>query len=500
MIDESKDEVDEQAPLEPTDGQAPDEPTDEQREEEMNSARRRFRAAITTAAASRLRPDSARPESGRQRVEPKPLHGIVDFLSIKARLHERLLDDIGERNLLGSNEEQVAQAVQDFVARTLEEEDLPLNNEERERLSDELLEETMGVGPLAPLMADPAVTDILVNSPSRVYVERFGRLERADVRFRDEEHIRRVIERLAARVGRRIDMSSPMVDLRLPDGSRVNATVPPISLDGPTISIRRFGRQRLRRDDLLRLHMWSRDMMRFLDFVVRQRKNILIAGGTGAGKSTLLSGLCEAIPNTERIVTIEDTAELLLDQDHIVRLETRPPNIENTGEITARDLLINSLRMRPDRIIIGEVRGGEALDMLQSLNTGHDGGMSTIHANSSRDALSRLETMVLMAGLELPSRAIREQITAAIDILVQVRRYEDGVRRIESITELGGMEGNTPLLQEIYRFHRTGRKGNRVIGDYYATGIVPRLVMEMRDQGFDFPLDLFRRPPGFSDA
>ena len=471
-----------------------------EREQEVQVARRRFRAAITTAAASRLRPETARSERSDRRRDPETGGGVMDYLTIKARLHERLLDDIGERHLLGSNEEQVEQAVHDFVARTLEAEELPLNEEERERLGDELIQETLGVGPLAPLMADPAVTDILVNSPTRVYVERYGRLERADVRFRDEEHIKRVIERLAARVGRRIDMSSPMVDLRLPDGSRVNATIPPISLDSPTISIRRFGRQRLRRDDLLRLGMFSADMMRFMDFVVRQRKNVLISGGTGAGKSTLLSALCEAIPNTERIVTIEDTAELLLDQDHIVRLESRPPNVENMGEVSCRDLLINSLRMRPDRIIIGEVRGSEALDMLQSLNTGHDGGMSTIHANSTRDALSRLETMVLMAGIELPSRAIREQITSAIDVLVQVRRYEDGVRRIESISEVAGMEGNTPLLQEVYRFQRTGRKGNKVVGDYHASGIVPRLVSDLREQGFDFPLELFRRPVGFSDA
>ncbi|MFT7486283.1 MAG: pilus assembly protein CpaF [Candidatus Paceibacteria bacterium] len=468
-------------------------------EKDLLVARRKFRAAITTAASARLRPEAARSErTSTRQQEPEGSRGQVDYLSIKTRLHERLLDDIGERHLLGSSEEQVEQAVHEFVERTLANEELPLNADERERLADELLEETLGVGPLAPLMADPAVTDILVNSPSRIYVERFGRLERADVRFRDEEHIKRVIERLAARVGRRIDLSCPMVDLRLPDGSRVNATIPPISLDSPTISIRRFGRQRLRRDDLLRLGMWSQEMMTFLDFVVRQRKNILIAGGTGAGKSTLLSGLAEAIPNTERIVTIEDTAELLLDQDHLVRMESRPPNVENQGAITTRELLINSLRMRPDRIIVGEVRGGEALDMLQSLNTGHDGGLSTIHANSSRDALSRLETMVLMAGLDLPSRAIREQITSALDILVQVRRYEDGVRRIESITEVAGMEGNTPLLQEIYRFKRTGRKGTKVVGDYMASGIVPRLVLEMRDQGFDFPLELFRKPPGHS--
>jgi len=483
--------------LEPLEEGEPNAEQEREAEQEIRQARHKFRAAITTAAAGRLRPETARSEGSNRRREAEPIAGgLVDYLTIKTKLHERLLDDIGERQLLGSTEEDVERAVKDFVERTLEGEELPLNQEERERLSDELMQETLGVGPLAPLMADPAVTDILVNSPTRIYVERFGRLERADVRFRDDDHIRRVIERIAARVGRRIDLSCPMVDLRLPDGSRVNATIPPVSLDGATISIRRFGRQRLHRDDLLRLNMWSPEMMRFMDFVVRQRKNVLIAGGTGAGKSTLLSALCEAIPNTERIVTIEDTAELLLDQDHIVRLESRPPNVEGSGEVTTRDLLINSLRMRPDRIIVGEVRGGEALDMLQSLNTGHDGGMSTIHANSSRDALSRLETMVLMAGLDLPSRAIREQINSAIDLLVQVRRYEDGVRRIESLTEVAGMEGNTALLQEIFRFHRTGRKGNKVVGEYVATGIVPRIVMEMRDQGLDFPLELFRKPPG----
>lgn len=488
--------------LDPLEEGEPNAEQERMAEEQMRQARHKFRAAITTAAASRLRPETARSEGSNRQRESEPIAGgLVDYLTIKTKLHERLLDDIGERQLLGSTEEDVERAVKDFVERTLESEELPLNEEERGRLSDELMQETLGVGPLAPLMADPAVTDILVNSPTRIYVERFGRLERADVRFRDDDHIRRVIERIAARVGRRIDLASPMVDLRLPDGSRVNATIPPVSLDGPTLSIRRFGRQRLHRDDLLRLNMWSPEMMRFMDFVVRQRKNTLIAGGTGAGKSTLLSALCEAIPNTERIVTIEDTAELLLDQDHIVRLESRPPNVEGSGQVTVRDLLINSLRMRPDRIIVGEVRGGEALDMLQSLNTGHDGGMSTIHANSSRDALSRLETMVLMAGLDLPARAIREQINSAIDLLVQVRRYEDGVRRIESITEVAGMEGNTALLQEIFRFQRTGRKGNKVVGEYVATGIVPRIVMEMRDQGLDFPLELFRKPPGMrSDA
>jgi pilus assembly protein CpaF len=373
-------------------------------------------------------------------------------------------------------------------------EDLPLNGEERGRLADELTQETLGVGPLAQLMADPAVTDILVNGPDKVWVERFGRLQRTDVRFRDQDHIARVIERIAARCGRRIDQASPMVDLRLPDGSRVNATIPPVSIDGPTISIRRFGRQRLRREDLVRLDMLSQEMQAFLDLAVRSRKNILIMGGTGAGKSTLLGAMAEAIPDSERIVTIEDTAELVLDQEHVVRLETRPVNIEGRGEVTARDLVINSLRMRPDRIIVGEVRGPEALDMLQAMNTGHDGSLCTVHANSPRDALNRLETMVLMAGLELPSRAIREQIVAAIQYVVQVRRCEDGVRRVESIAEITGMEGGTPLMQDLFRYRQTGRKGPKLDGSFAATGIVPRIVHELREKGVEIPLAMFSEP------
>ncbi len=420
----------------------------------------------------------------------------VDYLSVKARLHARLLDEIGERSLYGSGEETITRAVQEFVDRVLSTEDVPLNREERDRLAQELIDETLGVGPLAPLMADPAVTDILVNGPDHVYVERFGRLMRTEIRFRDGEHILRVIERIAARVGRRIDVGAPMVDMRLPDGSRVNATVPPVSIDGPTISIRRFGRQRLKRDDLVRLGMYSREMASFLDIVVQARRNVLISGGTGAGKSTMLGAMAEAIPEHERVVTIEDTAELVLDQEHVVRLETRPPNIEGRGVITARDLVINCLRMRPDRIIVGECRGAEALDMLQAMNTGHDGGLTTVHANSARDALNRLETMVLMAGLELPSRAIREQIVSALHFIVQVRRFDDGVRRVESIGEITGLEGGTPLLQDIFRFQQTGRAGRKILGSFVATGVVPRLAQELRERGIDVPMALFQKSGG----
>jgi pilus assembly protein CpaF len=342
-------------------------------------------------------------------------------------------------------------------------------------------------------MADPAVTDILVNRPEQVYVERFGRLEKTDVRFRDVDHLVRIIQRIAARVGRRIDESSPMVDARLPDGSRVNATLPPATLDSPTLSIRRFGRQRLRRADLVQLGMFSAEIHDFLDAVVRGRKNVLISGGTGSGKSTLLGALAEAIPDRERIVTVEDSAELILDQEHVVRMETRPANIEGRGLITARDLVVNALRMRPDRIIVGEVRSGEALDMLQAMNTGHDGGMTTVHANSPRDAFARLETMVLMAGLELPSRAIREQIVSALHLIVHVRRFEDGVRRVESIAEIVGMEGTMPQLQDIFRFERHGLRGRQIAGTFIATGIVPRVVEELHERGIEIPRTIFQK-------
>ena len=460
--------------------------------------RRRLIRPVSHEAAARLksmagkaghRPNKDEPEPG---TKPK-YSGRMDYLAVKAALHERLLDEIGERRLLDSEGTDLTTAVREFAARAIASEDVPLNETERVRLAEELTDETIGLGPLAPLLADPAISDILVNGPDQVYVERFGRLELTSIRFRDADHVVRVIERIAARIGRRIDTAWPMADLRLPDGSRVNATLPPVTLDGPTISIRRFGRRRLRRDDLLANGTVSPELMEFLMLAVRSRKNVLISGGTGAGKSTLLGVLAEAIPHTERVITIEDTAELILDQEHIVRMETRPANVEGRGRIDARDLVINALRMRPDRIIVGEVRGGEALDMLQAMNTGHDGGMCTVHANSPRDALARLETMVLMAGTELPSRAVREQIVSALHLVVHVRRFEDGVRRIESIAEITGLEGLTPLMQDIFVFHRRGRQGRRVLGHFSATGVVPHMVDELREQGVQVPTALFQR-------
>jgi pilus assembly protein CpaF len=420
----------------------------------------------------------------------------VSYQTIKGELHTRLLDEINQAGLLGASEDRLGGFTKDFVERALSGAEIPLNDQERGRLADDLLEETLGVGPLAFLLSDPSVTDILVNGPGSVYVERYGRLQKTNVAFGSSEHLVRIIQRIAASVGRRIDESSPMVDARLPDGSRVNATLPPVSIDGPTLSIRRFGHRRLKRDQLVDMGMLSAPMSAFFNAAVLARKNILISGGTGAGKSTLLGAVAEAIPRDERIVTVEDAAELILDQEHVVRMETRPPNVEGRGIITTRDLVTNSLRMRPDRIIVGEVRGAEALDMLQAMNTGHDGSLTTVHANSSRDGLSRLETMVLMAGLELPSRAIREQIVSAVQLLIHVRRFEDGIRRVETVSELTGLEGNTLQTQEIFKFERRGTRGKFIAGEFVATGIVPRMFEDFRARNLGLDVQVFQPAGG----
>ena len=428
----------------------------------------------TRLTTSKPQPERLTEDTAKQAADPARRGRAV---TVKGRLHGQLLDDLDRRGLLTANNEQLKEEVDAFVAEIAETEQLPLNDSERSRLADDLLEETLGLGPLAPLMADPSVTDILVNGPHHVFVERYGKLELTEVEFRDDDHLTRIIQRIATRVGRRIDESQPMVDARLPDGSRVNATLPPVTLDGPTLSIRRFGRRRLRAEELQRLGMFNPTM-------------------AGSGKSTFLGAICESIPDDERVVTIEDAAELVLDQLHVVRMETRPANVEGRGAIAARDLVVNALRMRPDRIIVGEVRAGETLDMLQSMNTGHDGSLTTVHANSPRDAISRLSTMVLMSGMELPPKAIREQIVSAIDLVFHVRRYEDGVRRVESVDELVGLEGNTPQLQQIFRFNVSGRKGKRLKGTHVATGTVPRLVEKLHARAIDVPTSWFETGGG----
>jgi pilus assembly protein CpaF len=444
------------------------------------------RSQTRDVSENSFRPNAALVTTGSQEQSP---------LEITKRLRTRLLDELTRAGRLEASDDEIVALVQGFVERVLEEEgeSLALNDRERSRLVETLCEEALGIGPLAPLMSDPAVTDILVNGAKRVYVERGGRIESTPITFQDDEHVVRVIERIAARVNRRIDTAQPMADLRLPDGSRVNATLPPVSPDGPTLSIRRFGRRRIRAIELERIGAMSAFMREFLHAAVEHQQCVLVSGGTGAGKSTLLGALAEAIPEAERIVTIEDTLELQLDQDHVVRLETRPPNVENAGTITQRELVVNALRMRPDRIILGEVRAGEALDMLQAMNTGHEGSLSTIHANSPRDALSRLETLVLMAGVDLPSRAIREQVVSALDLLVHVERGQDGRRRITHVAEVTGLEGDVPLLQDIYRFESSGFRDGRLEGAHAATGVIPRCVETIRARGAEAPMAWFRR-------
>src|SRR6185312_14891267 len=362
---------------------------------------------------------------------------------------------------------------------------MPLSASERERLVNDVQHELFGLGPLEPLLADPTISDILVNSHGTIYIERRGKLERTNVTFKDDEHLMRVIERIVSSIGRRIDESSPMVDARLQDGSRVNAIIPPLAIDGPVVSIRRFGADPLKMAMLVENKALTKDIADMLQMVVHARLNILISGGTGAGKTTLLNALSAFIPENERIVTIEDSAELQLQQPHTVRLETRPPNIEGRGEVTQRDLVKNALRMRPDRIVIGEVRGGEAIDMLQAMNTGHDGSLTTIHANTTRDALARLETMVLMSGVELPLRAIREQIASAIDLIVQLGRRTDGTRVVTHITEVQGREGETITLQDVFDRSHTG--------PLRATGLRPRSADRLAERSVDIPLSIFRR-------
>jgi pilus assembly protein CpaF len=416
------------------------------------------------------------------------------FQEMKARLHRAVINrmDLAKLNLL--NQEQLQTEVAALAESLLSPEEYPLSISEREQLVDEVRHELFGLGPLEPLLADPAVSDILVNSPHNIYIERHGKLERTNVTFKDGEHLRRVIERIVSTVGRRIDESSPMVDARLKDGSRVNAIIAPLALEGPVLSIRRFGVEPLRMSSLLENESLTTEMAEMFSLCVKARLNILISGGTGAGKTTLLNALSAFIPEDQRVITIEDSAELQLQQPHVVRLETRPPNIEGRGEVTQRDLVKNALRMRPDRIVIGEVRGGEAIDMLQAMNTGHEGSLTTIHANSPRDALARLETMIQMAGLRLDDRAIRRQISSALDLVIQATRLPDGRRRITSVTEVLGIENDVVVMQEVFQFAREGVAANgAVLGKFRGTGVVPRFVERLHTYGLRLSHNIFTR-------
>jgi pilus assembly protein CpaF len=419
----------------------------------------------------------------------------TDFGAVKAAIHRRLIQKLNLDRLTEVNREDVRREVTQILEALVVGESTPMNLQERERLAQEVLDEVFGLGPLEPLLADPTISDILVNTHKRVYVERKGILEMTSVQFRDDVHLMGIIDRIVSAIGRRVDESSPMVDARLADGSRVNAIIPPLAVDGPCLSIRRFGRDPLTADDLLQNNSLTAQMLDLLRGCVKARLNILVSGGTGAGKTTFLNVLSSYISNRERIVTVEDAAELQLHQDHVVRLETRPANIEGKGSIQQRQLVINSLRMRPDRIIVGEVRGEEALDMLQAMNTGHDGSLTTIHANTPRDALSRLETMVAMASLNIPDHAIRRQIASAIDVVVQISRNSDGTRKVINLAEITGMEGEVVSMQDIFVFRKRGvRENGEVIGDFAPTGVRPKFAEKLAVAGINLPISMFESP------
>jgi pilus assembly protein CpaF len=423
--------------------------------------------------------------------EPEPLQApnnghLDEYQEMKRRLHRELIGKLNMSSLEGMDDARRREQVEAAARRLLGESELRMTRSDEERLVQELLHDTFDLGPITPLLLDEEISDILVNTHRQVYVERLGRLELTDVQLRDEGHLRAIIDRIISRVGRRIDESSPLVDARLPDGSRVNAIIPPAALDGPILSIRRFRRRALSIENLLELGSISQPMAHLLQGIIRCRINAIITGGTGSGKTTLLNILSRYIPDGERIVTIEDSAELQLQQPHVVRLETRPPNLEGKGTITQRDLVRNALRMRPDRIVVGEVRGDEVLDMLQAMNTGHDGSLTTIHSNGPRDALHRMENLVLMAGHALPDKAIREQIASAVEVIVHVSRLTDGTRKVLSVQEIVGMEGPVVTMQEIFRYVRTGtRADGKIEGRYEATGVVPHFAERLQLTGTD---------------
>lgn len=415
------------------------------------------------------------------------------FEELKRLIHGKLVDKLDLSRVSDLAGDTLRREIRLVVERLCDTENPLLTRMERERLIDEVLDETFGFGPLEMLLKDPTVSDILVNGPHKIYVERRGKLEKTDVKFRDNDHLLQIIDRIVSKVGRRVDETSPMVDARLPDGSRVNAIIPPLALDGSSLSIRRFGANPLKLEDLLNFKAFTPEMAMLMEACIKARLNILISGGTGCGKTTLLNTLSSFIPHDERIVTIEDAAELQLQQDHVVRLETRPPNIEGKGAVTTRDLVRNALRMRPERIIIGECRGGESLDMLQAMNTGHSGSMTTLHANTPRDAQARLETMIMMAGMELPIKAMRQQICSAVDLIIQANRLQGGPRKVTTITEVMNMEQDTIIMQDVFKYKQLGIDQNgRAYGQFEATGVRPSFVSRLESAGIKLPSNLFQ--------
>jgi pilus assembly protein CpaF len=419
--------------------------------------------------------------------------GAKSFEELKRLIHGKLVDKLDLSRVSDLEGDTLRREIRLVVERLCDTENPLLNRMERERLIDEVLDETFGFGPLEVLLKDPTISDILINGPHKIYVERRGKMEKSDVKFRDNDHLLQIIDRIVSKVGRRVDETSPMVDARLPDGSRVNAIIPPLALDGPSVSIRRFGSNPLKLEDLLNYKAFTPEMAMLMEACIKARLNIIISGGTGCGKTTLLNTLSSFIPHEERIVTIEDAAELQLQQDHVVRLETRPPNIEGKGAVTTRDLVRNALRMRPERIIIGECRGAETLDMLQAMNTGHAGSMTTLHANTPRDAQARLETMIMMAGMELPIKAMRQQISSAVDVIIQANRLQGGPRKVTSITEVMGMEQDMIIMQDIFRYRQLGIDQNgRAFGQFEATGVRPSFVNRLEAAGIKLPSNLFQ--------
>jgi len=460
---------------------------------------KRIGGGVPTPAEPTLSRSPVRPETTRLPSVGVPGTGTDEtFRELRSRVQDRLINELNPQIDL-SNPAKVRKQVEEIFNAILDSESIVLSRSERQRLFESIAADIIGLGPIEPLLADDEVSEIMVNGPKQVYVEKKGKLIKTDITFTDDEHVMRIIDRIVAPLGRRVDESSPMVDARLKDGSRVNVVIRPLALNGPTITIRKFRKDKLTVQDLVRFGSMSQDMADFLAACVQARLNIVVAGGTGSGKTTLLNVLSSFIPEDERIITVENAAELQLRQDHVVTLESRPPNVEGKGEVTIRDLVINCLRMRPERIIVGECRGGETLDMLQAMNTGHDGSMTTIHANTPRDAVSRIETMCLMAGMDLPARAIREQIASAIHVFVQQSRLKDGSRKVTQITEVAGMEGDVVVLQDIFVFEQTGidEKG-KIVGQLRPTGVRPRFLEKFEALNIFLPPTIFGSSERFS--